>query len=213
MVKKNCEVWRKMGLLGPDSDPANQLHPFKKQAIMTEKDTQAPEQETGVPEQEIMQEPDAQPTTAPDAHRQALETAQKELEEMRSNYLYLLSDFETFKRNASRERLELIQTASRELMTALLPVLDDFDRAAKNDGGLPEGVALVHHKLLHILQTKGLKPVELKPGDDFNADTQEAVAEIPAASEEAVGKIVDVLEKGFFLGDRIVRFAKVVVGK
>lgn len=175
---------------------------------MTEKDTQTPEQEP-----ETIQEPETQTTTASADPQQALETARKELEEMRSNYLYLLSDFETFKRNASRERLDLIQTASRELMSALLPVLDDFDRAAKSDGGLPEGVALVHHKLLSTLQAKGLKPVELKPGDDFNADTQEAVAEIPAASEEAVGKIVDVLEKGFFLGDRIIRFAKVVVGK
>jgi molecular chaperone GrpE len=188
-------------------------NPFKKQAIMTEKDTQTPEQEPTLPEQETMQESEAQPPMEPDVRRRALETAQKELEEMRSNYLYLMSDFETFKRNASRERLDLIQTASRELMTALLPVLDDFDRAAKSDGGLPEGVALVHHKLLNILQTKGLRPVETQPGDEFNADTQEAVAEIPAASEEARGKIVDVLEKGFFLGDRIIRFAKVVVGK
>jgi molecular chaperone GrpE len=183
-------------------------NPFKKQATMTEKDTQAPDQE-----QETIQGTETQTTVESDGLQQALETTRKELEEIRSNYLYLLSDFETFKRHASRERLDLIQTASRELMTALLPVLDDFDRAAKSDGGLPEGITLIHHKLLSLLQTKGLRPVELKPGDDFNADTQEAVAEIPAASEEAVGKIVDVLEKGFFLGDRIIRFAKVVVGK
>ena len=175
---------------------------------MTEKDTQTPEQE-----QETIQGTETQATVESDGLQQALETTRKELEEIRSNYLYLLSDFETFKRHASRERLDLIQTASRELMTALLPVLDDFDRAAKTDGGLPEGITLIHHKLLSLLQTKGLRPVELKPGDDFNADTQEAVAESPAASEESIGKIVDVLEKGFFLGDRIIRFAKVVVGK
>lgn len=141
-----------------------------------------------------------------------MEQLQKQLEEAKNKYLYLFSDFENFKRHAARERIDLIQTAGRDIVTALLPILDDFDRAAKN-GGLPEGIQLIHHKMQHMLEQKGLKNLNLKPGDDFNADTQEAVAEIPAASDDQKGKIVDVLEHGYTLGERIIRFAKVVVGK
>jgi molecular chaperone GrpE len=181
---------------------------------MTEKDTQSPEMETPEQEQHVITPEDGpeQKDAVVQDHVQA-ESLQKQLDEMSNKYLYLLSDFENFKRNASRERLELIQTASRELMTALLPILDDFDRAAKIDGGLPEGVSLIHHKLLSTLQSKGLKPIETQIGGDFNADVHEAVAEIPAATEDGKGKIVDILEHGFFLGERIIRYAKVVVGK
>ncbi len=97
-------------------------------------------------------------------------------------------------------------------MTALLPVLDDFERAHKN-GALSEGTALIHQKITHILRTKGLSMLETLPGDDFDADKHEAIAEIPAPTEELKGKIVDVTEQGYSLGERIIRFAKVVVGK
>jgi len=136
----------------------------------------------------------------------------EQLDEARNKYLYLFSDFENFKRNVAKERLELHQTAGRDIVTALLPVLDDFDRAAKNDS-LSEGMALIHQKIAHTLQNKGLTALDAKAGDEFNPDTQEAVAEIPAASEELKGKIVDILEQGYQLGDRIIRFAKVVVGR
>ena len=137
---------------------------------------------------------------------------QKQLDEAKGKYLYLFSDFENYRRNAAKERFDLMQTAGRDIMAALLPVLDDFDRAAKN-GALGEGTTLIHQKLAHTLRTKGLAAIELKAGDPFNADQQEAVAEIPAASEELRGKIVDILEPGYLLGDKIIRFAKVVVGK
>jgi molecular chaperone GrpE len=126
--------------------------------------------------------------------------------------LYLFSDFENFKRNSAKERMDLIQTAGRDIMAALLPVLDDFDRAAKN-GGLPEGIQLIQNKLQHTLEVKGLRRLQTVAGDDFNADIHEAVAEIPAASEELKGKIVDILEHGYQLGERIIRFSKVVVGR
>ena len=141
-----------------------------------------------------------------------METITQQLDESRNKYLYLFSDFENFKRNVAKERLELQQTAGRDIVTALLPVLDDFDRAAKN-GALNEGMALIHQKLTNTLQNKGLAILEAKAGGDFNPDTQEAVAEIPAASEELKGKIVDIVEQGYQLGDRIIRFAKVVIGK
>lgn len=136
---------------------------------------------------------------------------QQQLDEARNKYLYLFSDFENFRRNAARERMDLIQTAGRDILTALLPVLDDFDRAAKN-GGLTEGVTLIQHKLAHIVQTKGLRALETKAGDSFDADRHEAVVEIPAPTEDLKGKVVDVIEQGYQLGDKIVRFAKVVVG-
>lgn len=137
---------------------------------------------------------------------------QKQLEESRNKYLYLFSDFENYKRNAARERMDLISTAGRDMMAALLPVLDDFDRAAKN-GALSEGTMLIHNKLAHTLKSKGLTSIEAKAGDEFNPDTHEAVAEIPAPSEETKGKIVDILEQGYTLGGKIIRHAKVVVGK
>lgn len=137
---------------------------------------------------------------------------QAQLDESRNKYLYLFSDFENFKRHAAKERMDLIQTAGRDILSSLLPVLDDFDRADKSDT-LTEGTALIHQKLVNILKTKGLTTVKTSPGDEFNADFHEAVAEIPAASEELKGKIVDILEPGYSLGERTIRFAKVVVGK
>ncbi len=137
---------------------------------------------------------------------------QQQLDEARSKYLYLFSDFENYRRNAARERIDLIQTAGREVLTSLLPILDDFDRAEKNDA-LSEGTRLIQQKLMATLQAKGLKLLDLKPGDDFNADFQEAVAEIPASTDAQKGKIIDILEQGYQLGERIIRFAKVVVGR
>jgi len=135
----------------------------------------------------------------------------RQLEESKNKYLYLYSDFENFRRNAARERQELAKTAGRDIMTAMLSVLDDFDRASKN-GALSEGMQLIHHKLVHTLQGKGLEQVETKAGDSFNADFHEAITEIPAPAEDLKGKIVDVIEPAYRLGDRIIRFAKVVVG-
>ncbi len=137
---------------------------------------------------------------------------QQELEEAKKKFLYLFSDFENFKRNTAKERMDLISTAGREILTALLPILDDFDRAQKNDA-LTEGTTLIYHKLANLARAKGLQMFETKVGDDFNADRHEAIAEIPAPSNDLKGKIVDVTEQGYTLGERIIRYAKVVVGK
>ncbi len=146
------------------------------------------------------------------ADNSRVQELEQQLEESRNKYLYLYSDFENLKRHAARERIDLIQTAGRDILTALLPILDDFDRAARNSA-LTEGTVLIHNKLINIVKSKGLTQLETKPGDTFNADWHEAVAEIPAASEDLKGKIVDILEQGYSLGERIIRFTKVVVGR
>lgn len=180
-----------------------------------EKEPETPEQEALDNAVENAENPENQAGNAqesPDAHAGALAEIQKQLDESRNKYLYLFSDFENYKRNAARERMDLISTAGRDIMAALLTVLDDFDRAAKN-GALTEGTALIHQKLAHTLKSKGLNSLEVQAGDEFNPDQHEAVAEIPAPTEETKGKIVDILEQGYLLGGKIIRHAKVVVGK
>ncbi len=189
-------------------------NPFKKILNMADKKprtphTEEPTQGAEQPENQAELNQNQPETTQTDLRIQELE---QQLDESRNKYLYLFSDFENFKRHAARERMELIQTAGRDILTALLPVLDDFDRAAKN-GALNDGMLLIHHKLANTVKSRGLSLIETQPGDGFDADRHEAVAEIPAQSEELKGKIVDILEPGYQLGDRIIRFAKVVVGK
>ncbi|MBK7937264.1 MAG: nucleotide exchange factor GrpE [Lewinellaceae bacterium] len=172
------------------------------------------EKDMNTPEQEVMEEQEKSMEEQPEnnAENDKIRELQEQLEESRNKFLYLFSDFENFKRHAAKERMELIQTAGRDILSALLPVLDDFDRADKNDA-LTEGTALIHQKIVNTLKSKGLTVLETKPGDEFDADFHEAVAEIPAASDELKGRIVDILEPGYTLGERIIRFAKVVVGK
>jgi molecular chaperone GrpE len=184
-------------------------NPFKKRDRMEDKDP-------NVPEQEQPKEGTEQPLTPESAAETSAESGkmkelQQQLEESRNKYLYLFSDFENYKRHAARERIDLIQTAGRDILASLLPILDDFDRAAKN-GGLADGITLIHNKLQHTVNAKGLKMIPTQPGDAFDAEVHEAIAEIPAASEALKGKIVDILEQGYTLGDKIIRFAKVVVG-
>ena len=190
-------------------------NPFKKIFDMMEKEPNTPDQsaQENVADhtETIENQENMEQNTAQEPQDQTTEL-QKQLEESRNKYLYLFSDFENYKRNAARERMDLISTAGRDIMAALLPILDDFDRAEKNNA-LTEGTTLIHHKLAHTLKSKGLTSLETQAGDDFNPDTHEAVAEIPAPSEETKGKIVDILEQGYTLGGKIIRHAKVVVGK
>ncbi len=138
--------------------------------------------------------------------------------ELRDKYLRLLAEFENFKKRSARERMELINTAAQATMSALLPVLDDFDRAKQNaeredsTEQFSEGVSLVYQKLNNVLRQRGLEAME-STGQPFNAELHEAVTEIPAPSEEMKGRIVDTIEKGYLLNGKIIRHAKVVVGK
>ena len=140
-----------------------------------------------------------------------------QLSESKDKYLRIYSEFENFRRRTSKEKLELISTANKNLMSDLVPVLDDFERAisASNDSddfkALQEGVNLVHNKLKKVLDVKGLKKMEVKKGDDFDDEKHEAITQIPA-EKKLEGKIVDVVEAGYTLGESVVRFAKVVVG-
>ncbi len=149
------------------------------------------------------------------------ETLQKlsaDLHEANDKYLRLYAEFDNFKRRTSKERMELLQTAGKEVMISLLPVLDDFERALKametatEINAVKEGVALVQHKLKNILNQQGLKEMEAK-GKTFDADLHEAITNIPAPSEDLKGKNIDELEKGYYLNDKVIRFAKVVVGQ
>lgn len=141
-----------------------------------------------------------------------------ELEEAKDKYIRLFSEFENFRRRTAKERQELIGTANEELMRSLLPIIDDFERADKafDEKGdiksFKEGYDLIYSKLKGATESKGLKLMETSPGDDFDDELHEAITQIPAPDEKLKGKIVDVVEKGYFLGDKVIRFAKVVMG-
>ncbi len=142
----------------------------------------------------------------------------KENSEMKDKFLRLAAEFDNYKKRTLREKIELMKTAAQDTLSALLPVLDDFDRAKKiaeaddSSESFSEGVSLVYQKLYNILKQKGLQPME-STGLDFDPELHEAITEIPAPSEDMKGKIVDTIEKGYSLNDKIIRHAKVVVGK
>lgn len=137
----------------------------------------------------------------------------------KDKFLRLFAEFENYKKRTSKERIELFKTANQELMTVLLPVLDDFERALthieedKEAEELRKGVLLIYQKLINTLEQKGLSYVDAKSGDTFDAEIHEAITQIPAPSKKMKGKIVDVIEKGYKLGDKIIRFPKVVIGQ
>ncbi len=141
-----------------------------------------------------------------------------EVAELKEKYLRLYSDFENFRKRTAKERVDLITTASEEVLKDLIPVVDDFERAFKasekesDPVKIREGNQLIYHKLVRILETKGLKAMEDLTGKPFNPDTQEAITQILAPSEELKGAVIDVVEKGYTLGEKVVRYAKVVTG-
>jgi molecular chaperone GrpE len=142
----------------------------------------------------------------------------QDLAKEKDKHLRLFAEFENYKRRTAKERMDLFKTANQEVLQALLPVLDDFDRALieikkSEDDLMLKGVELIHDKLKNTLVSKGLEEVEVRAGDVFNADFAEAITQIPAPTPDLKGKIVDVLEKGYKLGDKIIRFPKVVIGQ
>ncbi len=147
----------------------------------------------------------------------AIETIKKELEEQKDKYLRLYSEFDNYKRRTAKEKIELSQIANKDIVIALLPVLDDCERAQKSIGeasdvtAVKEGLNLVFNKLFKSLESKGLKPLE-SIGQVFDSELHEAITQIPSPSPELKGKVVDEVEKGYFLNDKLIRFAKVVTG-
>ncbi|MDB5119695.1 MAG: GrpE protein [Sphingobacteriales bacterium] len=140
-----------------------------------------------------------------------------ELAESNNKYVRLYAEFDNYKRRTSKERTELLQTAGKDIIASLLPVVDDFERAlnsmetATDINSVKEGINLIQQKLNNLLSQRGLKPMETK-GLPFDADLHEAITSIPAPTDDLKGKVVDELEKGYTLNDKVIRFAKVVVG-
>ncbi|WP_027880765.1 nucleotide exchange factor GrpE [Mesoflavibacter zeaxanthinifaciens] len=147
------------------------------------------------------------------------EQLKEQVQQEKEKYLRLFAEFENYKKRTSRERIELFQTASKDVMVAMLPVLDDFERALlhieedKEAEELRKGVLLIYNKLIQTLQQKGLAKIEVEKGDKFDSDHHEAVTQIPAPTDDLKGKIVDVIEKGYKLGETVIRFPKVVIGQ
>jgi molecular chaperone GrpE len=152
------------------------------------------------------------------ADESELEKKQQELNEMRDKYLRLVAEFDNFKKRTAKERVELSATANKEVIISLLDVLDDSDRARKqletatSLDAVKDGILLVFNKLKSSLQAKGLKPME-SLHTEFNIDLHDAITEIPAPTEELKGKVLDDVQKGYYLNDKLIRHAKVVVGK
>lgn len=146
-----------------------------------------------------------------------IENLKKQVDDLKDKYLRLVADFDNFRKRAAKERLELIQNASKDLIMDLLPVLDDSERAEKqmlatqDIEAIKEGEKLVFNKLRSTLQSKGLRPMETI-GKDFNPEFHEAITEIPSPDEILKGKVLDEVEKGYYLNEKIIRHAKVVVG-
>lgn len=139
------------------------------------------------------------------------------LAEEKDRYIRLYAEFENYKKRTTKEKMEFFQYANQEIMVSMLGVLDDFERALKEiaKNGNPadlQGVELIYQKFKNKLTEKGLKTMEVKAGDSFDVDFHEAITQIPAPSEDLKGKIVDVIETGYTLGDKVIRFAKVVTG-
>jgi molecular chaperone GrpE len=160
-------------------------------------------------------DPNMTATGAPQAEANRTDA---ELAEIKDKYLRLAAEFENYKRRTSKERIDLFKTANQELMVALLPVLDDFERArnataaTEDANAVRESIDIIQNKLNKTLQQKGLTPMEAK-GGDFDAELHEAITQIPAPSDDLKGKIVDVVEQGYYLGDKVIRHAKVVLGQ
>lgn len=145
-------------------------------------------------------------------------TAEEIIQTEKDKYLRLFAEFENYKKRTSRERIELFKTAGQELMTSLLPVVDDFDRGLAEikkakDKELLKGMQLINDKLKKTLEQKGLTLIPVKAGDAFDADIHEAITQIPAPTNKLKGKVIDCIENGYKLGDKIIRFPKVVIGQ
>jgi molecular chaperone GrpE len=192
---------------------------------MSDQEHKEQEMEQDIPQQEMENEKqgtsESNDVEAQDLNTEEttseLEGLKEELSKEKNNFLRLFAEFENYKKRTSKERIELFSTANKELMTVLLPILDDFERGLKeieksDDKALLEGMQLIYNKFKNTLNQKGLKEMEVKEGDTFDAEIHEAISQVPAPSKKLKGKIIDTVEKGYKLGDTIIRFPKVVLG-
>jgi molecular chaperone GrpE len=146
-----------------------------------------------------------------------LKQVQKELQEQKDKYLRLSADFDNFRKRTLKEKIELTKLAGEDIFVRILPVLDDLDRAMKSieDAGemeaVKEGIRLIHNKLKEYLNQQGVKEIDAMH-QEFNTDVHEAVTQIPAGDDALKGKVVDIIEKGYYLNDKVIRYSKVVIG-
>ena len=146
-------------------------------------------------------------------------TSEELIQAEKDKYLRLFAEFENYKKRTTKERIELYKTASQDLMTSLLPIIDDFERALthieedKEAEELRKGVLLIYQKFYSTLESKGLSNIEVKQGDAFDVEIHEAITQVPAPSKKLKGKVIDCVEKGYKLGDKIIRYPKVVIGQ
>jgi molecular chaperone GrpE len=174
-------------------------------------------------EKDAIQENEAETTTVNSENSEDLESVREEsieeqLAQEKDKFLRLFAEFENYKKRTTKERIDLFKTAGREVITALLPVIDDFDRALPEikksaDTETLKGIELIHNKLKEVLKSKGLTEIEVGVGDDFDSEVHEAITQIPAPDDSLKGKVIDTVEKGYTLGDQIIRHPKVVVGQ
>jgi len=185
---------------------------------MSDKDIKKDQENEDLQENTAYTETDGQEQDTDQIEADQQDGSAAELAEMKDKYVRLMAEFENFRRRTARERIELGKTATQDVMTSLLPVLDDMERARQsiestnNVEAVIQGLDLVFQKLKNVTQQKGLKPVEINAGDDFDSDFQEAITQVPAPSDELKGKVIDVVEKGYTLNDKVIRFAKVIIG-
>jgi molecular chaperone GrpE len=199
-------------------DTDKKKHQEEDKKNVTAEEITAQTAENGAEEQDGAADGEEQQEGNPGTAQQG-ETAKvrAELQEMKDKYLRLYSEFENFRRRTAKEKTDLLKSATQDLMTALLPVIDDLERARQATGGardveaVKEGVELVFHKLSNTLQHKGLKPMQAI-GEAFDPEVHEAITQVPVQEEGQKGKVIDEVEKGYFLHDKVIRFAKVIIG-
>ena len=193
---------------------------IKKQihARMSKKDTNKESQVEQTLPNEPTQETPVETQVVVEDEKTTEEKLSEDLQNEKDKHLRLFAEFENYKKRTGRERIELFKTAGQEVVMAVLPVLDDFDRALKEfsedlQDVHVQGMVLISNKLKENMKQKGLEVSQTIPGDVFNADNHEAVTQIPAPTDDMKGKIIDVLEKGYTLGGKIIRYPKVVIGQ
>lgn len=169
-------------------------------------------------QQESNQEIKDETIQEPQESKDEVEELKESLAEEKDKFIRLFAEFDNFRRRTARESIEIRKSASEEVMSAILPVLDDFDRALtelkkSEDDSMYKGVELIQSKMKNILTSKGLKEMEVKQGDAFDSEYHEAITQVPAPNKKLIGKIVDVVEKGYTLGDKVLRYPKVVTGQ
>ncbi|MDO4229085.1 MAG: nucleotide exchange factor GrpE [Capnocytophaga sp.] len=174
--------------------------------------------EESINEEQLQQEDVTSEKTSETIVDSTQNSFEEELTKEKDRFLRLFAEFENYKKRTAKERVELFKTAGQDILSSMLPVVDDFDRALaeiskSGDENMLKGVELIYNKLMGTLKSKGLEKVEAVVGDTFDSEIHEAITQIPAPSEDLKGKIIDVVEKGYKLGDKIIRYPKVVVGQ